>query len=371
MKGDAAMYIIYEPRGPAREYAELAVNLRRGCPHGCKYCYVPGIPPWKFETNPKETFHSQCVTRSGLLRQLERECQQLAGDPREVLFCFTCDPYVVGADNSVTRAALLTFEKYNMRAQILTKGGMEAAEDFDILARNGWKFASTMLFSSEESRMEWEPKAAAVESRVKAIRKAHRMGIETWVSVEPVIYPNQALEVIRQLKGHVDLWKVGKLNHRPELEATVDWPKFLADVRTLLAGEPHLIKKDLLACDEDHSQTIPAGASTPRTPTRRVRASAQATRGWTPAFAEQWADNATPHVRTAIKVLTGSGQPMSTAELNAVSGGSSGGAITGGLNAWATRNGLPMPLVKRRVNGKAGYRFESEELNAMFARALT
>ena len=31
------MSIIYEPRGKAREYSELAVNLYTGCSHGCRY----------------------------------------------------------------------------------------------------------------------------------------------------------------------------------------------------------------------------------------------------------------------------------------------------------------------------------------------
>jgi len=31
--------IIYEPKGAAREYAELALNVYRGCVHRCIYCY--------------------------------------------------------------------------------------------------------------------------------------------------------------------------------------------------------------------------------------------------------------------------------------------------------------------------------------------
>ena len=36
------MNAIYEPKGAAREYAELACNLYTGCNHGCLYCYAPG-----------------------------------------------------------------------------------------------------------------------------------------------------------------------------------------------------------------------------------------------------------------------------------------------------------------------------------------
>ena len=34
------MNVIYEPKGRAREYSELACNLYRGCTHGCRYCYA-------------------------------------------------------------------------------------------------------------------------------------------------------------------------------------------------------------------------------------------------------------------------------------------------------------------------------------------
>ena len=34
--------VIYEPKGAAREYSELACNLYTGCDHRCGYCYAPG-----------------------------------------------------------------------------------------------------------------------------------------------------------------------------------------------------------------------------------------------------------------------------------------------------------------------------------------
>ena len=95
-----------------------------------------------------------------------------------------------------------------------------------------------------------------------------------------------------------------------------------------------------------------------------------ATEYWTPVHCEKWAGNAKPHVKMAIRALAADATLKSTAELNKLSGGSSGGAITGGLNAWATRNGLPMPLVKRAEGGRSGYAFVSEELRVMFEQAL-
>ena len=60
------------------------------------------------------------------------------------------------------------------------------------------------------------------------------MGIYTWVSMEPVIVPSEALRVIELAHEFVDFWKVGKLNHNRDVEKTVDWPKFRADVTVTL-----------------------------------------------------------------------------------------------------------------------------------------
>lgn len=77
------MSIIYEPRGKAKEYSDLAVNLYTGCSHACRYCYCPGIVRKKLDewsANPKP--------RLNILRLLENDAKKLKGDPREILLSF-------------------------------------------------------------------------------------------------------------------------------------------------------------------------------------------------------------------------------------------------------------------------------------------
>lgn len=89
--------------------------------------------------------------------------------------------------------------------------------------------------------------ASTVQSRLRILRKAHEMGIYTWVSMEPVIIPDEALQVIRKAHDYVDFWKVGKLNHNKAVEQSVDWPKFRDDATALLEhyGCKYYIKEDL------------------------------------------------------------------------------------------------------------------------------
>ncbi len=145
----------------------------------------------------------------------------------------------------LTREALLVLERYGLRVQVLTKGGLRSTRDFDILARNRWKYGATIIFHSERLREQWEPGAAPIAERIEAVRAAHAAGIFTWVSVEPVVDAAEAIEVIETLRDEVDLWKVGKLNHDRQRESAIDWHRFLADVEAALEGRNYMIKKDL------------------------------------------------------------------------------------------------------------------------------
>ncbi len=234
---------IYEPSGRAHEYSHLALNLYKGCTHGCTYCYVPMIPPRR----TREEFHKDVHPRENILDKLETQCKKMKGDPRDILLCFTSDPYQPFPPNDdITRAALILLEKYEMKAQILTKGGLRAVRDFDILARNEWRFGTSLSFLNNVGlTKKYEPNAAPVASRRLAIYKANDMGIKTWVSVEPVINPTQALHVILELRDIIDYFKVGKINYNKELSDRVDWKRFLSDTVNLLLGKEYYIKEDL------------------------------------------------------------------------------------------------------------------------------
>jgi len=239
------MSIIYEPSGKAREYSELAANFYTGCSHACKYCYCPAILR-KSLKDWSENPHA----RTNILNQFERDAQKatLEQKKKELLFSFMSDCYQSEEAAFLTRQALLVAEKYGFeRVNILTKAGFRAVKDFDIFRRNpGWKFGSTIIMRNEELREEWEPGAPSIQSRYEAVKLAHENGIYTWVSIEPVVDPEDALKVISDLSDYVSFWKVGKLNHYKEQEDKIDWARFYKDVIVSLSGKKYLIKKDLL-----------------------------------------------------------------------------------------------------------------------------
>jgi hypothetical protein len=66
------------------------------------------------------------------------------------------------------------------------------------------------------------------------------------VSLEPVWFPEQSLELIDITHKFVDFYKIGKLNYDPQ-QRTVDWSKFKKDLIEKLDryGKKFYIKKSL------------------------------------------------------------------------------------------------------------------------------
>jgi len=224
------MNAIYETKGRAKEYSELACNLYTGCENRCLYCYAPSVL-----RRDRNTYHLDVRPRKGILKALERDAKKLAdaGETRQVLLCFTCDPYTLAdVEYKITRQAIQILHNQGLKVSILTKGGSKALRDIGLLGA-GDSFGTTLTFYGNKQSLEWELNAALPVDRLHTINKFHERGIHTWVSLEPVINPGQTLELIRMSHSFVDEYKVGKLNYHP-FAKTIDWKKFTYDVVELL-----------------------------------------------------------------------------------------------------------------------------------------
>jgi len=235
------MSIIYEPKGRALEYGNLAANLFTGCQHGCKYCYVPSAMRKK-----ANEFNAISEPRKDILKLIEKEAPKHQG--QEVFLCFTCDPYGYGNDVSVTREAIKILHAAGVGVNILTKGGLRSTKDFDLFCDNptlSW-YGATLTFGDLNDSLLWEPRAATPISRIHALKAAHGRGIRTWASLEPVIDPEQSLELIRRTHRFIDVFRVGKWNHDKRAN-DIDWKAFANDAKMLLEqrGARYHIKADL------------------------------------------------------------------------------------------------------------------------------
>lgn len=212
------MQAIYQPRGKAGEYADLAINIFDGCEHGCVYCYVPNMKKWS-----REEFLS-CMPRLYILDAVVRDARRMSGDPRHVLLCFTCDPYPPRdyQPYSYTRETIRILKANKMKVAILTKGASRAMRDFDLLTPED-KFGCTLTFKNPADSKRWEPGADLPSERLYALSVAKARGIQTWASLEPLMHADSALELISLSHPYVDEYKIGRLNYMAE---SVSWQSF-------------------------------------------------------------------------------------------------------------------------------------------------
>lgn len=237
--------IIYEPSGRAKEYSELAANLYSGCDHACVYCYAP------LATRKKRENFIVPKVREAVIRKFLDDAIELKErhEKRPILLSFTTDPYQkIDIKYQLTRQAIQILHSHDLKVSILTKGGTRSERDFDLLANNPElsEYGTSLVFIDEVNRLEMEPGASSTQERINALKKAHKKGIFTYVSLEPVWFPEDALKLIDETNKFVDFYKVGKLNYNPQ-QKNIDWKKFRLDVIDKIEkyGNKYYIKKDL------------------------------------------------------------------------------------------------------------------------------
>lgn len=240
---------IYEPKGRAREYSPLAFNFFKGCTHGCLYCYVPRMKKF-FD---KEYKHENCESVLNE-EELEKSAKKHEGCGKQILLSFVGDPYCGVSQNDTTRV-LEILNKYEHKVAILTKGGKRCLNDIEIFRKFGEriKVGSTLTFDNDNDSFEWEKGAANPEERIETLRILSENGIKTWVSFEPVVYPEQTLRLLEKVSKFVDHVKIGKINEYQGIDKKIDWNDFISKAVEICRREnlKFYIKKDLIKYNKD------------------------------------------------------------------------------------------------------------------------
>lgn len=226
---------IYEPKGKAKEYGELALNIYTGCPHRCFYCFAPGVLH-----KDREAFHSHVEPRHGIVDEVRKQLEKEQITGKLIHLCFTCDPYPTGYDSSATRAIIKLLKEYGNHVQILTKG--DGSRDFDLLDDNDWYGITISGKPVDEGA---EPGAIQPHKRLAILTNAFLTGIRTWVSFEPVIDAEAVLSCIERHHKIFTKVKIGKLNYH---KSDIDWATFGRDAEALCQklGLDYYIKDSLL-----------------------------------------------------------------------------------------------------------------------------
>lgn len=227
---------IYSPKGAAREYGDYALNIYTGCPHRCYYCFAPDVL-----RKDREAFHSNVQPRNDIYKATMVQLDKEGITGKTIHLCFSCDPYPLGVDSIITRDIIKLLKNAGNHVQILTKNGIGAQRDFDLLDGEDW-FGVTI---TGYATIGIEPNATLVLDRNSAIYEAHKRGIKTWISYEPVLNASDVLHHIG-CTPWVDRIKIGKLNYHP---SDINWHDFGHEVEALCQrlGRDYYIKDSLRA----------------------------------------------------------------------------------------------------------------------------
>jgi len=234
---------IYVPKGKALEYSELACNLFNGCSYQCTYCFVPRMPG-SFRTEWKENSKNPKL-RKRIMNALKLQAEKMKGDKRRVLFSFTCDPFQPNLGHN-TMDAIEILYRNGIKSTVLTKAGTTVRPHLKRLVKYNTHFGTTLCFTELEDSKQYEPRASVPILRARMMREAHEAGLRTWLSIEPVIIPSQALDVIERTAEYCDLVKIGRWNYDTRANK-IDWKDFVTAAVELCVGlkQNYYIKNDL------------------------------------------------------------------------------------------------------------------------------
>ena len=220
---------IYEPKGKAKEYGDLAINIYTGCPHRCYYCFAPSV----LRRN-KEAFHSRVEPRNGVVEAVKKQIEREEITDKLIHLCFTCDPYPTGYDTMATREIIKLLKDSENHIQILTKG--DGTRDFDLLDSGDWYGVTLDGVNNKHARENMQ--------RIQDLYDAEAKGIKTWVSFEPVVNSGSVIRYLRLVAPIIDKVKIGKLNYYP---SSIEWGRFgrIIEKECQQLGVDYYIKESL------------------------------------------------------------------------------------------------------------------------------
>jgi len=133
--------------------------------------------------------------------------------PGRIMFCSMTDPYQpIEAETRLARRVLEVLLDSPFHVLILTKSPL-VTRDYDLIRGHDNVEVGFTITSLNDISF-WEPYAPGNTRRVEALKKAHSLGIKTFVSIEPWIPEiTRPQSIIENLREHVDRVIIGSMQY--------------------------------------------------------------------------------------------------------------------------------------------------------------
>lgn len=168
----------------------VSINPYKGCEHGCAYCYARPTHAY-LDLSPGLDFETRIYARPDAAMLLRKAFDKPGYLPEAIALGANTDPYQpVERKLQITRQILEVMQQYNHPVTIVTKSAM-IERDIDILGdmaqRKLAQVAVSVTTLDRELCRRLEPRAAAPQRRLQAIRRLTEHGIPVSLLFAPVI----------------------------------------------------------------------------------------------------------------------------------------------------------------------------------------
>jgi DNA repair photolyase len=186
---DATRSIIARNSSPDVPF-DRSINPYRGCEHGCVYCFARPSHAW-LGYSPGLDFETKILAKPEAGALLRKELARKSYKPAPIALGTNTDPYQpVERRLKITRGILEVLKETRHPFTIVTKSNL-VLRDLDILApmarENLVRVMISLTTLDRRLARTMEPRAAAPERRLEAIRTLNAAGVPTGVLTAPVI----------------------------------------------------------------------------------------------------------------------------------------------------------------------------------------
>ena len=194
---------------------DYCVNPYTGCQVNCRYCYARlFMKRYSGHKEPWGEFVDVKINAPEVLRkQLERAKRGT------VWISSVCDPYQpLEAKYELTRRCLKELLEKQFPVNIQTKSklvlrDMNLLKDFKEI-----EVGFTITTNDEKIARSFEPGAASVSDRMKALEKLHASGMRTFAFIGPLL-PGDPEKLVADLAGLVDKVFIDRMNYLNQIKA--------------------------------------------------------------------------------------------------------------------------------------------------------
>lgn len=219
------MKTIYSTLGAAKEYCEYAVDVYTGCPHKCEYCYA------KAKAEKKGSDFTDIKVRKDIVKATKDFLSEhIEFKDKTIFLGFSSDPFPTGYDCSATVDMVKMLKDFGCHIMFCTKGRI-SLEILDLL--DSKDSVGITITCGDEMASKYEPNSISPTERIAQLKAFYDKGVETWISIEPVLEPNYIYSMLESdSMRFITKVKLGKLNHMNLSDLTgnendvIDWTEY-------------------------------------------------------------------------------------------------------------------------------------------------